>query len=53
MTQLTQKEVKFVWSDRCEESFQKLKGLLTSAPVLALPYGSGVMLYIVTLLELI
>ena len=41
MTQLTQKEVKFVWSDRCEESFHQLKKLLTSAPVLALPSGFG------------
>ena len=27
----------FQWSDECEESFQKLKTLLTSAPVLTLP----------------
>ena len=37
MTRLTQKEVPFVWSDECEESFQKLKTLLTTAPILALP----------------
>ena len=27
----------FVWSDECEESFQKLKTLLTTAPILTLP----------------
>ncbi|XP_059281380.1 uncharacterized protein LOC132035078 [Lycium ferocissimum] len=30
------KEVLFQWIDECEESFQKLKTLLTSAPILAL-----------------
>ena len=41
LTKLTQKNVKFQWSDACEEGFQKLKECLTSAPVLALPSGSG------------
>ena len=41
LTKLTQKNVPFLWSDACESSFQKLKTLLTSAPVLALPSGSG------------
>ena len=27
----------FQWSDECEERFQKIKTLLTSAPVLTLP----------------
>ena len=27
----------FQWSDECEQSFQKLKAFLTSAPVLTLP----------------
>ena len=27
--------MKFEWSDKCEEAFQKLKELLTTAPVLA------------------
>ena len=31
---LTQKEVTFQWSDECEVSFQKLKTLLTTAPIL-------------------
>ena len=37
LTRLTQKDVPFQWSDDCEESFQRLKLLLTSAPILALP----------------
>ena len=41
MTRLTQKGVKFIWSDRCEDSFQKLKECLTNAPVLILPSSSG------------
>ena len=28
--------MRFQWSDECEQSFQKLKTLLTSAPVLTL-----------------
>ena len=35
-TRLTQKEVKFFLSNKCEESFEKMKELLTSAHVLAL-----------------
>ena len=37
LTRLTQKNIKFVWTDRCEDHFQLLKDLLTSAPVLTLP----------------
>ncbi|XP_015084222.1 uncharacterized protein LOC107027624 [Solanum pennellii] len=37
LTRLTQKEVTFQWSDECEVSFQKLKTLLTTAPILTLP----------------
>lgn len=47
MTQLTGKNVKFVWSKECEKSFQKLKERLTESPVLALP-RTGVP-YVVTL----
>jgi len=36
LTRLTRQGVGFQWSDECEESFQKLKTLLTSAPVLTL-----------------
>ena len=39
LTRLTQRNVKFNWTDRCEEYFQLLKDLLTSAPVLTLPSG--------------
>ena len=37
MTELLKKCVKFYWSNQCEEAFQKLKTLLTSAPILAQP----------------
>ena len=36
LTRLTQKNIKFNWTDRGEEYFQLLKDLLTSAPVLTL-----------------
>ena len=39
LTKLTQKKMKFVWSDLCENSFEKLKDKLTTAPVLTLPEG--------------
>ncbi|XP_073133868.1 uncharacterized protein [Henckelia pumila] len=41
LTSLTQKGVKFVWSDQCEKSFAELKERLMSAPVLAIPEGTG------------
>ena len=34
ITSLQKKGTKFEWTSRCEESFQRLKNLLTSAPVL-------------------
>ena len=37
LTKLTKKKMKFVWSDLCENSFEKLKDKLTTAPVLTLP----------------
>ncbi|WVZ58130.1 hypothetical protein U9M48_008434 [Paspalum notatum var. saurae] len=37
MIALTQKNAKFAWSPKCEETFGTLKKLLTSAPVLAQP----------------
>nr|GFC54518.1 putative reverse transcriptase domain-containing protein [Tanacetum cinerariifolium] len=40
MTKLTQKKVKFEWSDKREAAFQLLKQKLCSAPILALPEGS-------------
>ena len=37
MTELLKKDKKFEWTKDCEESFNKLKTRLTSAPVLTLP----------------
>ncbi|WVZ88682.1 hypothetical protein U9M48_035174, partial [Paspalum notatum var. saurae] len=37
ITSLTKKNEKFMWGPKCEERFQTLKNLLTSAPVLAQP----------------
>lgn len=39
LTKLTQKKIKFLWSDACDGSFKKLNDKLTSAPVLILPEG--------------
>jgi hypothetical protein len=38
MTELLKKDNKFVWTPKCEESFQIIKEKLTTAPVLTLPY---------------
>ena len=40
MTKLIKKNVKFVWSDECKESFCLLKEKLVSAPVLAILEGT-------------
>ncbi|XP_075103947.1 uncharacterized protein LOC142178428 [Nicotiana tabacum] len=40
LTRLTQKKVKFQWSDACEKSFEELKKRLTLAQVLTLPEGT-------------
>ena len=46
MTQLSQKKVKFQWSEPYEKSFQELKTRLTSSPVLDLPVGTdGIVVY--------
>ncbi|XP_062093681.1 uncharacterized mitochondrial protein AtMg00860-like [Humulus lupulus] len=37
LTNLTRKQQKFVWSDKCEQSFQELKKRLITAPVLCVP----------------
>ncbi|GKV01835.1 hypothetical protein SLEP1_g14353 [Rubroshorea leprosula] len=41
LTQLTQKGVKYEWTDGCEQSFQELKNRLVSAPILTIPDDSG------------
>ncbi|GKF90983.1 putative reverse transcriptase domain-containing protein, partial [Tanacetum coccineum] len=40
MMKLTQKNMKFYWSEKAEAAFQRLKQKLYSAPILALPKGS-------------
>ncbi|GJS28372.1 putative reverse transcriptase domain-containing protein [Tanacetum coccineum] len=40
MTKLTQKNIKFDWSEKAETAFQTLKQKLCSAPILVLPEGS-------------
>ncbi|WMV25004.1 hypothetical protein MTR67_018389 [Solanum verrucosum] len=37
LTKLLQKEVKFIWDDKCQKSFETLKSFLTQAPILTLP----------------
>jgi hypothetical protein len=37
ITELLKNHVKFVWSPECDKAFEKLKKLLTTAPVLAQP----------------
>jgi hypothetical protein len=37
MTELLEKDKKFKWTPTCEASFQDLKKLLTTAPVLVMP----------------
>ncbi len=46
LTKLTRKNVSFIWTDDCEESFQKLKECLSTAPMLTLPMsGEGYTVY--------
>ena len=37
MTELLKNNTPFVWTEKCEESFQELKTRLTTTPVLTLP----------------
>ncbi|KAL8098149.1 hypothetical protein AgCh_031068 [Apium graveolens] len=41
LTKLTRKNEKFIWTEKCEESFQELKKRLVTAPVLVLPDEKG------------
>ena len=41
LTKLLRKNTKFEWTTECQESFEKLKACLTSAPVLTLPSSNG------------
>ncbi|GJW78653.1 putative reverse transcriptase domain-containing protein [Tanacetum coccineum] len=50
MTKLTQKNVKFDWSEKAEAAFQLLKQKLCSALILALPEGSKTLWFTVMLL---
>lgn len=41
MTRLTQKNRRFVWDESCQKSFEKLKQLLVSSPILVYPTLKG------------
>ena len=46
MSRLLQKNVKFEWSEKCQINFDKLKALLTEAPVLGqLTYGKKYVIF--------
>ena len=49
LTKLTRKDVKYDWVNACQQSFEELKGRLTSAPILALPMGEMGLWFIVML----
>ena len=41
LTRLTQKNKPFIWSEECQISFEKIKELLVSAPILGYPQQDG------------
>ena len=41
MTALQKKENKFLWTTKCEESFQKLKNILMTTPILWIADPNG------------
>jgi hypothetical protein len=46
LSELTKKDIKFNWTDSCQDAFEDLKNKLTSAPVLAYPdYNKEFMLH--------
>ena len=49
LTKLTRKDVKYDWVNACQQSFEELKGRLSSAPVLACPMGEMGLWFIVML----
>ena len=51
LTELTKKNIPFVWGPRAQKSFEEVKARLTSAPVLALPDLVGPLSWNVMLLE--
>ncbi|KAI0524316.1 hypothetical protein KFK09_003682 [Dendrobium nobile] len=46
LTRLTQKSIKLIWSNVCEQSFQKLKSYLVYVPILTNPYGVHDVFYV-------
>jgi len=38
---LTENEAKFLWTEQCQQAFDKLKQMLTAAPLLSFPLGEG------------
>ena len=46
LTKLLMKGIKFEWTDKCQNSFEQLKGMLVEAPVLT-QTTSGKELYLV------
>ena len=41
LTTLLKKNAPFQWNEKCQRSFERLKEAFTTAPILALPIGSG------------
>ena len=39
---LTKKKATFKWTEECQNSFDKIKGLLQKPPVLRMPTGTGI-----------
>ncbi|KMQ88146.1 integrase core domain protein [Lasius niger] len=38
---LTEKQIKFVWENECQNAFEKLKQMLSSSPILSFPKGKS------------
>src|SRR5574338_465797 len=48
LTNLTRKNQKFIWNDKCEQAFTQIKEALVTSPVLRVPEGNeGVVVYTV------